>query len=120
MGVSLRVGGQGAGRTSSATEQLLDALDVGLGDGCEPAEVARFLARLDLHTVAEAGLLAHELAAPRHADPLGGSLVRLVLGHGGSYFPAGASAGVVSCVSCRGPSGLRGALDHAGAGRLLV
>src|SRR2546423_117824 len=72
------------GTRSSATEQLLDALDVGLVHRHDAGQVARLLARLDLEAVPQAGLLAQQLAPAGDLDPLGDPAVRLVLGHDSS------------------------------------
>src|ERR1700754_3463956 len=63
----------------SAAEQLLDARGVGLPHGHGAGEATGLLARLDLEPVPQAGLLAPQLAAPGHLDPLRGPAVRLVL-----------------------------------------
>src|SRR3954447_20257081 len=65
----------------SESEQLLGALDVGLGQLGRARHATGHLRRLLLQVVAQTGLLAADLAGAGHAEALGGATVRLVLGH---------------------------------------
>src|SRR5699024_7016003 len=65
----------------SAAQQLLHALDVGLGDIGIAAQAALTGGGLVLQQVAGVGLLAHELARAGDADALLGTRVGLVLRH---------------------------------------
>src|SRR3954454_1665706 len=114
MGVSLRrtgaggqpgVGGGSEGGEGSATEQLLDLLQVGLRHRHQAGQVAGLLARLHLEPVAQSGLLAQDLALAGHPDPLRDPAVRLVLGHGCSVRrDAPGSPGASSGPAGRGPA----------------
>src|SRR4051794_19378979 len=70
----------------SESEQLLGALDVGLGQLGRARHATGHLRRLLLQVVAQTGLLAADLAGAGHAEALGGAAVRLVLGHLDSFY----------------------------------
>src|SRR6478752_1632133 len=65
----------------SEAEQLLGALDVGLGQLGRARHAAGHLRGLLLQVVAQTSLLAADLARTGHAEALGGTGVRLVLRH---------------------------------------
>ena len=78
------VGSEVAGLSA---EQTLDALDVGGGHLGKAVQASGAGGRLVLELVSAVGPLVQDPAAAADPEPLGGSAVRLVLGHELSYFP---------------------------------
>src|SRR3954452_20299719 len=97
--------------TASAAEELLHGRGVGLRDLGGAAHPAGHLGGLVLEVVAQAGLLAADLARAGHPEPLAGTGVRLVLRHESSVLCAVSWCSwwcwwsCRSCRSCRLASG---------------